>query len=105
MSETVSAPTDATALDANQSASANGSVPALEDVVSLALQLSSLDKIRLMERIMPALEQALLAAPPAPSRSLYGALAHLGPAPSAEEIDEARREAWAKLGDEDNLDG
>ena len=30
-----------------------------------------------------------------PLRSLYGALADLGPAPSAEEIDEMRREAWA----------
>lgn len=31
-----------------------------------------------------------------PGRSIYGILADLGPAPSAEEIDEARREAWAK---------
>ena len=32
-----------------------------------------------------------------PRRSAYGVLAHLGPAPSAEEIDEARREAWANF--------
>ena len=31
-----------------------------------------------------------------PGRSIYGTLAEFGPAPSAEEIDEARREAWAK---------
>lgn len=30
-----------------------------------------------------------------PRESLYGIAAHLGPAPSAEEIDEVRREAWA----------
>lgn len=36
-----------------------------------------------------------------PGRSIYGALAEFGPAPSAEEIDEARREAWAKFYDED----
>jgi hypothetical protein len=29
-----------------------------------------------------------------PRRSLWGLCADLGPAPSAEEIDEARREAW-----------
>jgi predicted acetyltransferase len=32
-----------------------------------------------------------------PRRSLYGALAHLEPAPSAEEIDQARTEAWANF--------
>ena len=32
-----------------------------------------------------------------PFQSLHGALADLGPAPSAEEIDEARREAWANF--------
>ena len=30
-------------------------------------------------------------------RSSYGALAHLGPAPSAEEIDAVRREVWASF--------
>ena len=32
-----------------------------------------------------------------PHRSLWGVLQHLGPAPSAEDIDEARREAWANF--------
>ena len=36
-----------------------------------------------------------------PLRSLYGALADLGPAPSAEEIDEMRREAWASWSTDD----
>jgi hypothetical protein len=34
---------------------------------------------------------------PAPKRSLLGLLADLGPAPSAEDIDEARREMWANF--------
>ena len=33
--------------------------------------------------------------------SLWGALAHLGPAPSTEEIDEARREMWGNFPRED----
>ncbi|MGH9844066.1 MAG: hypothetical protein ACREEM_35495 [Blastocatellia bacterium] len=39
--------------------------------------------------------------PPPQRRSLYGALADLGAAPSAEEIDEARREMWANFPRED----
>lgn len=38
---------------------------------------------------------------PQPQPSLHGMLAHLGPAPSAEEIDEARAEAWADFPSED----
>lgn len=40
-------------------------------------------------------------APKQPKRSLLGVLAHLGQAPSAEEIDEARREIWANFPRED----
>lgn len=36
-----------------------------------------------------------------PRRSLYGIFAHLGTAPSAEEIDQARAEAWANFPRED----
>jgi hypothetical protein len=39
--------------------------------------------------------------PPAPRRSLYGLCADLGPAPSAEDIDEVRREMWANFPRED----
>ncbi len=41
------------------------------------------------------------ASPTRPLRSLYGALADLGPAPSAGEIDEMRREAWASWSTDD----
>ncbi len=37
----------------------------------------------------------------APRQSLRGLLADLGPAPSAEEIDEARREMWGNFPRED----
>ena len=73
----------------------------LEEAVSLARQLSPLEKVRLIERIASDLERDVSASPQTPSRSLYGVLADLGPAPSAEEIDEARREAWANFPRED----
>ena len=65
-----------------------------EAVARLALQLSPADKVRLIERLAYRLRYDLGSLSPTPKRSLLGALAHLGPAPSAEEIDEARREAW-----------
>ncbi len=66
--------------------------PSLEEVVGLAKQLSPVDKLRLLERVIPDLEATLQAAPQTPLRSSHGALADLGPAPSAEDIDEVRRE-------------
>jgi hypothetical protein len=49
------------------------------------------------QRLADTLLKKLAGQTPAPRRSSYGVLAHLGPAPSAEEIDEARREAWANF--------
>ena len=63
-----------------------------EEVAQLALQLSPADKVRLIERLAFRLRFDIGGMAPTPTRSLLGALAHLGPAPSAEEIDEARRE-------------
>jgi hypothetical protein len=42
-------------------------------------------------------DEGLVEAPRPPYRSLWGALKDLGPAPSAEVIDEARQEAWANF--------
>jgi hypothetical protein len=68
-------------------------VPAnFEEVLRLARQLSPLDKLRLIEGVIPELEAAVKTGKPKPLKSLYGALADLGPAPSAEDIDEVRRE-------------
>lgn len=66
----------------------------LEDALQLALELSPLDKVRLMKQVASTLEQELAQGEVKPLPSLYGALADLGTAPSAEEIDEVRREMW-----------
>ncbi len=64
-----------------------------ETVFEQARQLTLAEQRRLREDLA-----ALEVQPrPAPRESLYGIAAHLGPAPSAEEIDEARREMWANF--------
>jgi hypothetical protein len=73
----------------------------LEEVLDLVKQLSALDKARLIERIVPDIERELMVTRPAPRKSLWGLCADLGPAPSAEEIDQARREEWANFPRED----
>ena len=74
-----------------------------DQVLELAKRLQPADQARLVEQLAPVLVEALTAteAKPKPRRSLLGILAHLGSAPSAEEIDEARREAWANFPRED----
>jgi hypothetical protein len=69
----------------------------LEEVLKLARQLSPVDKVRLIERVAPEVERDLAAAREGRTRSLLGLLNDLGPAPSAEEIDTSRREAWASF--------
>ena len=71
----------------------------LEQTLHLAKQLTPLEKIQLIEKIIPDLEAPLRGAasvvtPAAghPLRSVYGLCADLGPAPTAEDIDEIRRE-------------
>lgn len=68
-----------------------------EEVLTEALQLSPVDKARLVERLAATLEHDLENVSPKPKRSLYGLCADLGPAPSAEDIDEVRREVWANF--------
>ena len=69
----------------------------LEEVLKLAQQLSPVDKVRLIERVAPEVERDLAARLEDGSPSLLGLLKDLGPAPSVEEIDAARREAWASF--------
>lgn len=75
--------------------------PLLEAAIEQALSLSPLDKVRLVERVMGTLKQDLSTFQPEPRLSLYGICADLGPAPSAEDIDEVRREVWANFPRED----
>jgi len=73
----------------------------LEQVVSLARQLPPVEKVRLIERIAPEIERDMLTQRPVKLRSLLGLCADLGPAPSAEDIKEVRREMWASFPRED----
>ena len=72
-------------------------VVTLEEALDLVKQLSPLDKARLIERIVPDIERELMVTRPTPRKSLWGLCADLGPALSAEEIDQARREEWANF--------
>lgn len=73
----------------------------LEQVVSLARQLPPVEKIRLIERMVPEIERDMLSQRPPRRKSLLGLCADLGPAPSAEDIDEIRHEMWADFPRED----
>ncbi len=66
----------------------------LRRILELTQGLSLLDKVRLVERVMPQIESELAGAAKTPKQSLLGICADLGPAPSAETVDEARREMW-----------
>ncbi len=61
-----------------------------EDALRVVEQLTPEEKRRLRDELVAADIQTR----PMPRESLYGIAAHLGPVPSSEEIDEARREAW-----------
>ncbi len=73
----------------------------LEQVVSLARQLPPVEKIRLIERMVPEIKRDMLGQRPPRRKSLLGLCADLGPAPSAEDIVEIRHEMWADFPRED----
>lgn len=66
----------------------------LKRVLELVQCLTPAEKLRLIELVIPDLESTLLRASKGPLRVPYGALADQGPAPSAEDVDEVRREMW-----------
>lgn len=71
----------------------NSSSVTLDQVVQLARQLTPREQVQLIAQVIPDLEATLsqVASSYRPLRSVYGLCQDLGPAPSAEEIDEARR--------------
>jgi len=73
------------------------STATLKEVFDLAKKLSPRDKVRLIEHMAPEIERDLLSPQPKPRKSLWGLWANLGPAPSAEEIDETRSEEWTNF--------
>ena len=74
--------------------------PELEQAVAIALNLSPLDKVRLVEQIMATLEKDLTQQK-LPKRSLYGIWSEVDV--SSEEIDDARQELWDNFPREDIL--
>jgi len=66
----------------------------LEQVISLAWRLPLVERVRLIERMAPQIERDMLRQRTVKRKSLLGLCADLGPAPSAEEIDEIRHEMW-----------
>jgi len=67
----------------------------LDQIRDLSNALSPQDKLRLIDDLVQQLLREASLPAKKPYRSLYGALADLGPGPSAEDIDEMRREVWA----------
>ena len=72
-----------------------------EDVLRDAQRLPLEEQRRLRDQLTVIVDDLRDIAPVRPRRSSYGALAHLGPAPSSEDIDEARREAGANFPPDD----
>lgn len=70
----------------------------LQSVITLAQQLSPVDKVRLVEQLMTTLEHDLQAMPKAPREDLYGLWADMSIAISDEDIEAVRREMWQNFG-------
>ena len=70
-----------------------------EDVLRTVKQLTPGQKLRLIEAVIPDLEEPLQQAEGGqkPLQSLYGLWKDFGVSISAEDIDEARREMWGNF--------
>ena len=77
--------------------------PTFEDILNLPKRLTASQKLRLIEAIVPDLEEPLQRAEEGekPLRSLYGLWKDFGVSISAEGSDEARREMWGNFRRED----
>jgi len=73
----------------------------LQEVLKLAKQLTSIDKIRLIQQLTPDIERELSQIKPHSKKSLLGLCADLGIAPSEGEIDRTRNEIWTNFPRED----
>ena len=73
-------------------------MPKFEAVLEQAFELDTLDKLRLIEKVAPKIEEEVRNARPESARShasLWGSCREMGPAPSAEDIQDARQEMLA----------
>lgn len=75
----------------------------LADILPLAKQLTPLEKVRLIEEVVPDLEASLeaLSTRRVSLQSAYGVCADLGPAPSSEDLDAIRKEMFKNFPRED----
>ena len=72
----------------------------LEQALTVVEQLSPGDRLRLIERMVPGIQRSIPdVSLSKPRVSSLGMLAHLGSAPSEEDIDEVRREMLAGFGE------
>lgn len=72
----------------------------IEQIMNLAQTLGPPEQANLISRLASAMEKNVAGSTrkqPTPRRSLHGVLADFGPAPSAEDIDEARQEMWGNF--------
>jgi hypothetical protein len=68
----------------------------IDEIRQAVHQLTPQEKAQIISELAADLAtQQQPASAPQPKRDFYGALAHLGKAPSAEDIDEVRREVWS----------
>ena len=75
----------------------------IDEIRVAAHQLTPKEKAQLISELAADLAQSPTVPPhPTPGRPFRGILAHLGKAPSAEEIDEVRREMWAGFAEGDD---
>jgi len=75
--------------------------PLYEMIRDQALRLDPEEQLELIADLTQKFRENYTPPPRKPGKSLRGICKHLGPAPSAEEIDEARREVWANFPRED----
>lgn len=66
----------------------------LDQAVSLALTLSPIDKVRLVEQVMATLEQDLSSSQATPNRSLYGLWSQIDV--SDDDLKAARDDMWGR---------
>jgi hypothetical protein len=72
----------------------------LETIITLAQQLSAVDKVRLVGQLVTTLEHDLQSQPTS-KESLYGLWADMGMSVSDDDIDDIRREMWQNFPRED----
>jgi hypothetical protein len=75
-------------------------IKTMEEALAIVNQLPAKEKARLIGKLAEELADEKL--PQQPGNPFRGILSRLGSAPSAEEIDEVRREMWAGFAEGDD---